>query len=119
MIGLTGVALISALHGYIMVIEMALWQTPRTRRIFGTTAEFAAQTKVLAANQGLYNGFLAVGLIWAIWLGLPGEGADVALFFLACIAVAGVFGAATVGVRILAVQTVPAVIAGIAVWTGV
>ena len=119
MIGMGLVGLIAALHLYIMVMEMVLWEAPRTRRIFGTTAEFAAQSKVLAANQGLYNGFLAVGLIWAIWLGLPGEGAGAALIFLGCIAVAGVFGGATSGVRIFFVQTVPAVIAGISVWNGV
>ena len=70
-----------------------MWQAPRTRAVFGTSAEFAAQTKVLAANQGLYNGFLAAGLVWALWLGAEGRG--VALFFLGCVLVAGIYGAAT------------------------
>lgn len=118
MIGMVLVGLIAVLHLYIMVMEMVMWEAPRTRKVFGTSAEFASQSKVLAANQGLYNGFLAAGLVWAIWLGLPGDGVDVALFFLACVAVAGVFGAASVGVRILFVQTMPAVMAGIAVWNG-
>ena len=119
MIGMGLVGLIAALHVYVMVMEMVLWEALRTRKVFGTTAEFAAQSKVLTANQGLYNGFLAAGLIWSVWLGLPGAGAAVALFFLACVAVAGVFGAATIGVRILFVQTVPAVLAIAAVWAGV
>ena len=64
------IAAIGALHIYILVLEMLLWEVPRTRCAFGTTAEFAAETKVLAANQGLYNGFLAAGLLWSLWLGL-------------------------------------------------
>lgn len=101
------IAAIAALHVYIMVLEMFLWQSPRARRAFGTSAEFAAQTRVLAANQGLYNGFLAAGLIWA----LLGGGGTVAVFFLACIAVAGLYGAATASRRILVIQTVPAALA--------
>ena len=119
MIGLGLVAAIAALHLYIMMLEIVLWEAPRTRKIFGITAELAAQTRVLAANQGLYNGFLAAGFIWAIYLGMPGEGHDTALFFLACVAVAGAFGAATVGIRILFVQTIPALVAGAAVVMGV
>ena len=118
MIGMVLVGLVAALHLYIMVMEMLLWQAPRTRKLFATSAEFAAQMRVLAANQGLYNGFLAAGLIWAIWLGLPDARQDVALFFLACVAVAGILGAATVGIRILFVQTVPAVLALAAVLAG-
>ena len=124
MIGTVLVALIAALHGYILVLEMFWWQRPRTRAIFATTPEFAAQSRVMAANQGLYNGFLAAGLIWALWLGLPGSdqalaGRAVALFCLACVAVAGMFGAATVGLRILFVQTVPASLAMAAVFFAV
>ncbi|MBH1973682.1 MAG: DUF1304 domain-containing protein [Rhodobacteraceae bacterium] len=111
-------AAIAALHVYILVMEMFLWEHPRTRKAFGTTAEFSRQTKVLAANQGLYNGFLAAGLIWALALGLAGEGRSVALFFLACVLVAGVYGAATASRRILFVQAVPAVVAIAAVWLG-
>ena len=66
------VALIAALHGFILVLEMFLWQVPRTRAVFGTSAVFSAQTKVLAGNQGLYSGFLAAGLLWALWLGARG-----------------------------------------------
>jgi putative membrane protein len=100
---------VAAIHVYILVLEMFLWDTPRGRRAFGTTPEFAAASKVLAANQGLYNGFLAAGLVWALWLGPAGEA--VRLFFLDCVALAGIYGAATASRRILFVQTVPAVIA--------
>ena len=100
---------VAAIHLYILVLEMFLWDTPRGRRAFGTTPEFAAASKVLAANQGLYNGFLAAGLAWALWLG-PAVDA-VRLFFLDCVALAGIYGAATASRRILFVQTVPAVIA--------
>jgi putative membrane protein len=107
-------AAIAVLHLYIMV-----WEAPRTRRSFGTTAEFAAQTKVLAANQGLYNGFLAAGLAWALWLGLAGEGGKVAAFFLACVLVAGLFGAATASRRILFIQAIPAALALGALFGGI
>ena len=104
---LTG--LVAAIHLYIVVLEMALWDRPFGRRAFAMTEEFARSTKVLAANQGLYNGFLAAGLIWGIWLGTAGE--PVKVFFLVCVAIAGAFGAATVTLRILFVQTVPALVA--------
>lgn len=110
------IAAIAALHVYILVLEMLLWEAPRTRKVFGTTAEFAAQSKVLAANQGLYNGFLAAGLIWALWLGVAGEGAKVAVFFLICVLVAGLYGAATASRRILFVQAIPAAVALFAVF---
>jgi putative membrane protein len=109
---LTG--LVALIHIYILILEMVLWDTPRGRRAFGTTEAFAKESKVLAANQGLYNGFLAAGLIWGIWLGEAGD--PVKIFFLLCVAVAGVYGAATVGMRILLIQTVPALIALAAVW---
>lgn len=102
------VGLIAALHIYILVLEMFLWTTPRARRAFGTTPEFAEATKVLAANQGLYNGFLAAGLIWGLVLGDAGFGVKV--FFLACVAVAGLYGGATASKRIVFIQTLPAVI---------
>jgi putative membrane protein len=104
---LTGI--VALIHVYIAVLEMALWETPRGRRAFGTTEAFARESRVLAANQGLYNGFLAAGLIWGIWLGEAGD--PVKIFFLVCVAAAGAFGAATVGLRILLIQTVPALIA--------
>ena len=112
------VALIGALHVYILVLEMVLWETPRTRAAFGTTPEFAAASKVLAANQGLYNGFLAAGLFWSLILGLAGQGGKVAGFFLFCVLVAGLYGAATASKRILYVQALPAAIALIVLWLG-
>jgi len=100
------VGLVALLHAYFLVLEMFLWDTPRGRRVFGTTPEFAAASKSLAANQGLYNGFLAAGLIWGLFAGDP-----VKIFFLACVIVAGAYGAATVNLKILWVQAAPAAIA--------
>ncbi len=105
------VGLVAAIHLYIVVLEMALWATPTGRRVFGTTAEFADETKVLAANQGLYNGFLAAGLVWGLVSGRD----DVRLFFLGCVVVAGLYGAATVNRRILVVQALPALLGFLAV----
>ncbi|WP_119673660.1 DUF1304 domain-containing protein [Deinococcus sp. RM] len=105
------VGLIALLHVYIMVLEMFLWTTPRAMKAFGTTPELAAQTRVMAGNQGLYNGFLAAGLIWGLITG----SAAIQLFFLACVAVAGLYGAATANRRILFIQTVPAALAILAV----
>jgi putative membrane protein len=102
------VALMALLHVYILVLEMFLWTTPRGRKAFGTTPEFAEQSKVLAANQGLYNGFLAAGLLWGLWLGPAGYG--VKLFFLGCILVAGLYGGLTATRKILFIQAVPAAI---------
>jgi putative membrane protein len=87
---------------------MFLWDKPSGRRAFGLTAEFAAQSKVLAANQGLYNGFLAAGLCWGLWLG--GNGTDIKLFFLGCVLIAGLFGGLTANRKILAIQALPALI---------
>ncbi len=103
------VTLVALLHFYFLVLEMLLWDKPIGLRTFHQTPEAAAATKVLAANQGLYNGFLAAGLLWGVWLGSGGYG--VKLFFLGCVVVAGIFGAATVGRRILVVQALPAAIA--------
>lgn len=100
------VGLIGLLHVYILVLEMFLWETPKGLKAFGNTPEKAAQTKVLAANQGLYNGFLAAGLFWGLSLGSAGVGVKV--FFLICVAVAGLYGAATASRKILFIQTVPA-----------
>ena len=110
-------ALVVLIHLYIVYLEMFAWEAPRTRKAFGTTAEFAAQTKVLAANQGLYNGFLAAGLIWGLWLG--DAGFAVKTFFLACVLVAGLYGAATASKRILYVQALPAVLALVALFAGI
>jgi len=100
------IALVALLHVWFLVLEMFLWEKPSGRRAFGTTAEFAAQSKVLAANQGLYNGFLAAGLLWALWLGT--DGVAVARFFLGCVLVAGVYGGFTAARRILLFQAAPA-----------
>jgi putative membrane protein len=103
------VALVALLHLWFLVLEMFLWDRPIGLRTFRQTAEQAAASKVLAANQGLYNGFLAAGLVWGLSLGASGTGVEV--FFLACVVVAGVYGAATVGRKILFVQALPAAIA--------
>jgi len=102
-------AVVALLHFYFLVLEMFLWTKPTGRRVFGTTEEFAIASKTLAANQGLYNGFLAAGLLWGLSLGA--NGFAIRLFFLACVVVAGVFGAATVNRRILFVQALPAMLA--------
>jgi putative membrane protein len=103
------VALVALLHAYFLVLEMFLWERPLGRRVFGTSAEFAAASRVLAANQGLYNGFLAAGLLWGLLAGA--ERVPVCTFFLACVIVAGVYGALTVNRRILWVQALPALAA--------
>ena len=103
------IALVALLHVYILVLEMFLWDTPYGRRVFSLTPEKAAATKVLAANQGLYNGFLAAGLLWGLTLGA--EGRPVQIFFLLCVVLAGVFGGLTANRRILLVQALPALIA--------
>jgi putative membrane protein len=113
------VSLVAVIHIAIAVAEMLLWEKGPVRRIFGTSPEFAWNTRILAANQGLYNGFLVAGLIWALRAGLPGPGAPIAHFFLACVIVAGLYGAATASRRILYVQALPAVLALFAVLFGV
>lgn len=100
------IALIALLHVYILVLEMFLWEKPVGLRAFRNTPEKAAITKVLAANQGLYNGFLAAGLVWGLWLG--DAGTSIKIFFLICIAIAGIYGAATAARKILYIQTIPA-----------
>ncbi|TYR34639.1 DUF1304 domain-containing protein [Mesorhizobium microcysteis] len=109
MIATVLISLVALIHVYIVLLEMVWWDTPRGRKAFGTTAEFAAATKVLAANQGLYNGFLVAGLVWGLWLGEAGFAVKV--FFLACVIVAGLYGAATASTRILYVQALPAALA--------
>lgn len=104
------VALVALLHVYILVLEMFQWDTPKGRRAFGTTPEFAAASKVLAANQGLYNGFLAAGLAAGLVLG-GATGFAFKLFFLGCVIVAGLYGAATASRKILFVQAVPGAVA--------
>ena len=103
------VALVALLHLWFLVLEMFLWDKPLGLKTFRQTPEAAAASKVLAANQGLYNGFLAAGLVWGLLL--RGAGFDIKVFFLACVVVAGLYGAATVGRKILFVQALPAVLA--------
>jgi putative membrane protein len=111
------IALVALIHVYIVILEMVWWDTPRGRKAFAMTAEFSASTKVLAANQGLYNGFLVAGLLWGLWLG--DAGLAVKTFFLACVLVAGLYGAATASMKILYIQAVPAALALIALWLGI
>jgi len=108
------VVVVAAIHVYIVVLEMFLWRTPRGLKSFGTTQAFADVSATLAANQGLYNGFLVAGLVWGL-LATDPTGFQVKLFFLGCVIVAGVYGAATVNRRILVVQAVPAALAMAAV----
>ncbi len=103
------IGLVAILHVYFLILEMFLWDKPYGLKTFGLTPEFAAASKALAANQGLYNGFLAAGLIWSLFLGASGE--SVKIFFLSCVIVAGVYGCITVSRKILFVQALPAVIA--------
>jgi len=110
------IVLVAAMHVYFLVLEMFLWRSPFGRRTFRTTAEVAESSAVLAANQGLYNGFLAAGLVWAlVWYGVVG-GRAILTFFLACIVVAGIFGGVTVSRRIVFVQAAPAAIAAALLW---
>ena len=110
------VALVAALHGYFLVLEMFLWTQPLGLRTFGNSLEKAHDSAVLAANQGLYNGFLAAGLIWGLVVSIPGFAFQIQTFFLLCVIIAGVYGAVTVSRRILFVQAAPAAIALILLW---
>ena len=112
MTGLTAnilIGLVALLHAGFLVLEMFLWERPLGLRLFGQTREAAAASRVLAMNQGLYNGFLAAGLVWGLLLGEAGHA--VKLFFLACVIIAGIFGAVTASSRILLVQALPAALA--------
>jgi len=100
------VALVALAHVGFLVLEMFLWDKPLGLKVFRQTAEQAATTRVLAANQGLYNGFLAAGLLWGLMPSV--HASEVKIFFLCCVIIAGVYGAATVSRRILAVQAAPA-----------
>ena len=109
------VALVAIIHLAILVLEMFLWEGSAGRRAFNLSADFARQTRVLAANQGLYNGFRAAGLAWGLGLGAPGV--QVVIFFLACVLAAGIFGALTASRKILYIQALPALLALVAVLT--
>ncbi|WP_038911041.1 DUF1304 domain-containing protein [Dickeya dadantii] len=108
------VAVIAVIHLYILVLEMFLWDTEIGRKAFNLHADFARSTRTLAANQGLYNGFLAAGLLWGLWLGE--SGIQVTVFFLVCVLIAGIFGAVTASRKILYVQAIPASTALIALF---
>src|SRR3954471_15207542 len=105
------VALVAVLHVYFLVLEMFLWTRPLGLKTFGNTQEKANDSAVLAANQGLYNGFLAAGLFWGLLHPIPAFAFQIKVFFLLCVIVAGVYGAATVSRRILYVQAAPAALA--------
>lgn len=105
------VAIVAIEHIYILVLEMFLWNTRKARKTFGTTKEFADSTKSLAANQGLYNGFLAAGLLWGLFYPNADFGQQIQLFFLICVMVAAVYGGLTAKKSILLVQGLPALIA--------
>jgi putative membrane protein len=109
-------ALVALLHLYFLVLEMFLWDKPAGLKAFGNSPQRAADTKVLAANQGLYNGFLAAGLLWGLSQGAAGTA--IKIFFLLCVIVAGVYGAATASRKILYVQALPAALALAAVYLG-
>ena len=102
------IVLIALLHLWFLILEMFLWTRPSGRRAFGLSAEFAGQSRSLAANQGLYNGFLVAGLAWGLWLGR--DGTDIKVFFLGCVLVAGVFGGLTAARKILWIQALPAAV---------
>ena len=112
MVSLVLVLLVAALHAYFLVLEMFLWRTPLGLKTFRMSPQKAETTAQLAMNQGLYNGFLAAGLVW----GLVRADRAVLTFFLACVIVAGLFGGATVSKRIVLVQALPAALALAAVW---
>ena len=110
------VALVAALHVYFLILEMFLWTKPLGLKTFGNSQTKANDSAVLAANQGLYNGFLAAGLIWGLLQGVPAFAFQIKVFFLLCVIVAGIYGAVSVSQRILFVQAAPAALALILLW---
>jgi putative membrane protein len=110
------VALVAALHAYFLVLEMFLWTRPLGLKTFRNSPEKAADSAALAANQGLYNGFLAAGLVWGLVQGTPVFSFQIKTFFLLCVVVAGVYGALSVNRQILYVQAAPAAVALILLW---
>ena len=102
------VMVVAILHSYFLVLEMFLWDKPAGLKTFGHTLEHAQATKVLAANQGLYNGFIVAGLLWGVILGADGYGIKV--FFLLCVVIAGVFGGVSANRKILYVQALPGLV---------
>ena len=110
------IALIALLHVYFLVLEMFLWTKPLGLRTFGQSLEAAKASEVLAANQGLYNGFLAAGLAWGLIYPQPIAALHITTFFLLCVVIAGIYGGVTANRRILYVQALPAVIALVLLW---
>ena len=113
------VAVVAALHLFFLLLEMVWWDTPRGHKAFNLDPDFATRSKALAANQGLYNGFLAAGLVWGLFTAFTAGAAaarPIETFFLICVIVAGAYGAATVSRRILIIQALPALVALGAVW---
>jgi putative membrane protein len=110
------IALVALIHLYIVYLEMVLWDTPRGHKAFAMTPQQAQNSKVLAANQGVYNGFLAAGLIWALAHPVVAFGAQITTFFLVCVAIAGVYGAMSAARKIIYIQTLPATLALTALW---
>ncbi|QLF94394.1 DUF1304 domain-containing protein [Pseudomonas sp. ABC1] len=110
------IVLVIIIHAYIVVLEMFLWQKPSGRRTFGLSQEFAHQSATLAANQGLYNGFLAAGLIYGLLKG--NDGNEFTLFFLSCVLLAGIFGGLTASRKILLIQALPAAAALLCLFFG-
>jgi putative membrane protein len=110
------VAIVALLHAYFLVLEMFLWTKPRGLKTFGNTQAKADETAVLAANQGLYNGFLAAGLLWGLVHPVPGVALEIKTFFLLCVIVAGLYGAWSVKPRIFYIQAFPAIIALALCW---
>ena len=110
------VLLIALLHSYFLILEMFLWEKPRGLKTFNNTPERARETAVLAANQGLYNGFLAAGLFWGVFYQWPLSALHIKTFFLGCVIIAGIYGAYSVSRRIFYVQALPALIALPLLW---
>nr|WP_315299325.1 DUF1304 domain-containing protein [Raoultella terrigena] len=110
------IALVAAIHLYILILEMFLWDTKTGHKAFNLSADFARDTRVLAANQGLYNGFLAAGLLWGLWAGESGF--QLKVFFLSCVVLAGIYGSITASRKILYVQALPAIAALAALFIG-
>ena len=116
LIALLLTVLVAVLHLYFLVLEMFLWTRPLGLKTFRNTPERARDTAVLAANQGLYNGFLAAGLIWAVFYQWPLSALHIKTFFLGCVIVAGVYGAYSVSKRIFFIQALPAIVALVLLW---
>lgn len=117
MVGPALVVLVALIHAYFLVLEMFRWEAPRTRKVFGTTPEFAAESKVMAANQGLYNGFLSAGLLYGLVLSVAGG--QMVIFLLLCVIIAGLYAAMSGIKAALLAQTVPATLAIIALFLNI